>query len=927
MFLADTALVGSYDFRLVALSVVIATCSAYAALDLAGRVMAARGRARHAWLGGGAVAFGLGIWSMHYIGMLAFHLPIPVRYDWPTVVVSLLAAIFVSAVALYVVSRPRMGPWSAIAGSMVMGAGIAAMHYIGMEAMRLAAMCHYDPWLVSLSIILAIAISFVALWLVFYARDDRKENFKRKLASAVAMGAAIPIMHYTGMAAASFTASNAPPDWSHAVRISTLGVASIIITTFVVLATAVLSALFGRRYSAQALALKATEERYRLLFERSLAGVLRTDLNGCVLDCNDACARIFGFQSREEMMGTFMSDRYADPETRKVFLAKLTASRSLINYEHCLQRVDGSPVWLLTSTSIVEGMGDAPAVTEGTQIDITERKTAEENLKNAKESAEAANRAKGEFLANMSHEIRTPLNGVIGMTELALDTDLTPEQREYLETVKLSADSLFTVINDILDFSKIEAGKVDLEAEDFNLRDCLEETLKTLAFRADEKGLELLCDIAPAVPEVVRGDSHRLRQVIINLLGNAIKFTDRGEVALNVHLAAEDGDDRVLQFTVSDSGIGIPPEKLELIFQPFSQADASTTRKYGGTGLGLTISERIVGLMGGKMWAESGAGRGTQFHFTARFKIAANPVEEGPMVPSEILQDVKVLIVDDNRTNRRILEGMLKHWEMKPASVEGGEEALAQLSLAQDEGEPYALVLTDMHMPNMDGFDFIEKIRQRPEISTATIMMLTSAGHRGDGARCQNLGVAAYLLKPIRQFELRKAIAQVVAAQRQDNAISLVTRHTLRNTPELKAYLQVLVAEDNLVNQRLATRLLEKRGHRVVMASNGREALEALAKESYDLVLMDVQMPEMDGLQATVAVREKEKEKGGGNHQPIIALTAHAMKGDQERCLAAGMDGYLAKPIRTPELDAILEKYVVLRAELAKASETCQVRP
>jgi PAS domain S-box-containing protein len=649
------------------------------------------------------------------------------------------------------------------------------------------------------------------------------------------------------------------------------------------------------------------EERYRVFMNNIPAIAVIKDSKGRIDYINEPMAKIFNIKL-DDMRGKSVGDWIPREMATTIRLhdQEVLSTKRPHRFEEAFPTPDGTMHHWLSFRFPLEGP-DGDLLVGMVGIDISDRIEAESALQAAKDMAEAASQTKSEFLANMSHEIRTPLNGVVGMTDLALGTDLTPEQREYLDTVKLSADALLTVINDILDFSKIEAGKIDLEMIDFNVRDHLEATLKTLAFRGDEKGLELLCEVAAEVPEMARGDSNRLRQIIVNLVGNAIKFTDEGEVALKVRVDAQEGSDRIMHFTVSDTGVGIPPEKQKLIFEPFSQADSSTTRKYGGTGLGLSISARLVEMMGGKMWVESEVGRGSEFHFTTRLGTSDKAIEVGAIAPPEILRGVKVLVADDNRTNRRILDGMLKRWEMKSTSVAAGEDALTALSVALEAGEPYRLVLTDMHMPKMDGFGLIERIRQNPKLSTAIIMMLTSAGHRGDALRCQELGVAAYLLKPIRQSELREAIARVLGAQEHKGAIPLITRYSLGDAVERKA-LRVLVAEDNAVNQRLASRMLEKRGHRVTVTANGLEAVEALANGNFDLILMDIQMPEMDGFEATAAIRTREKRDG--THIPIIALTANAMKGDRERCLAAGMDGYLSKPIVPRELDELLETYL-----------------
>jgi len=549
-----------------------------------------------------------------------------------------------------------------------------------------------------------------------------------------------------------------------------------------------------------------------------------------------------------------------------------------------------------------------------TKAEVVRRRHIELELLSARDAAQAGNVAKSTFLATMSHEIRTPMNGILGMTELVLDSELTSEQRENLGLVRLSAESLLSIINDILDFSKIEAGKLEIESIPFDLRESLGETMKALSFRADQKGLELVYDVEPNVPEAVLGDPGRIRQILINIIGNAIKFTSRGEIFVRVEEEYQRSKISSLHFAIKDTGVGVAAEKQKSIFEPFSQADGSMSRKYGGTGLGLAICVNLASLMNGRVWMESEIGHGSTFHFTVKLNVQDAPSTRAEPLPPDQLRNLPVLIVDDNLTNRRVLHGMLSRWGMRPTAVDGGRPALQALEVAKSTGHAFPLILLDGQMPDMDGFALAAEIRNTPGLVGAAIMMLTSAGHLGDAARCRELGISAYLVKPIRQADLLAGICQVLNESSKKEveklAAQLVTRHTLQAD---RNRLNILLAEDNIVNQTLAMRLLEKRGYKVTVAANGRDALNAFERGSFDAILMDVQMPEMDGFEATAAIREKERS--GGGHIPIIAMTAHAMKGDQERCLAAGMDGYISKPIRTSEMFATIEALSGQRSE------------
>lgn len=663
-------------------------------------------------------------------------------------------------------------------------------------------------------------------------------------------------------------------------------------------------------------ALHESEGRIRLLLDSTAEAIYGIDQSGAITFCNPATLRLLGYDRGEALLGRpghdVMHHSRADGSAYPVAECPIVDSRLRGEGVHS----DSEVFWRSDGTCFPVEYWAYPIRKEGevvgavvTFLDITVRRRAQAALLEAKEAAEAGSRAKSEFLANMSHEIRTPMNGILGMTELALDTHLTPEQRDYLTLVKSSADSLLHVINDILDFSKIEAGKLELEKTEFDIRELLRDTLRALVQRVGGKSLELCSRISPQVPRLLVGDPTRVRQLIVNLVGNAIKFTEQGNVIVDTKLESTSLDKVRLHISVKDSGTGIPPEKQNMIFESFAQADGSTTRRFGGTGLGLTISRQLVELMGGRLWVESEVGKGSTFHFTCNLQRGTSVPSDTELTAKRSLPGLKVLVVDNNPANREILAEMLGNWRMNPMLADGGAAALNLLESAQKSGHPFSLLLLDAIMPDVDGFEVLRRIQANPKLAGAVVFLVSANRHLVDLEQCRKAGVKYWVTKPVGQSELLDAILSALGISVAEQKLVEPSLPALQTQAQKGRSLNLLLSEDNLVNQKLAIRLLEKAGHRVTLASTGLEAVAAWERAGvpgFDAILMDIQMPAMDGLEATAEIRRREAVSG--RHVPIVAMTAHAMRGDKEKYLASGMDGYVSKPVHPAELFAEIER-------------------
>ncbi len=765
-------MIATYDVRLVVLSVVIAAIASYTALNLSGRVTLAQGIARNLWLAGGAIAMGIAIWSMHFIGMLAYQLPGPMVYDPSIVLVSMAVAIITSGTALLIVSRPRMSRHRLLGGGVFLGLGITFGHYTGMASMQLKATPLHDPKLVSLSIMIAISGSLLALWLAFYLRAPTTMLGMCKIGSGIIMGNTIAGMHYTAMAAVSFKPDQSVGQTSHAINNSMLGV-GIGIAALVILTLAMTAFLFDQRLSietARAEALRQSEERFRSLVQNAsdIIAVVSADTIVCYVSLS--VKRILGYET-EDLLGKKAFELVHPDDLAKAedLLAEiLYYPASNITTEFRLQRADGQ---VRNFEVVINNLLAEPSVAGivATCRDITQRKWAEEELQKAKEAAEAANLAKSNFLAVMSHEIRNPLNAVTGMTELLLSTKLSPKQQGFVQTIRHSSDALLTIINDILDFSKIESGKLELEQQPFELKTCIEVSLNLIASKAIEKGLKLTYQITPQTPEMIIGDAARLSQILVNLLSNAVKFTESGRISVSVTAHELESNEATstpyphyqIYFAVKDTGIGIPPQQMEHLFKSFSQVDASISRRYGGTGLGLAICKQLTEIMGGHIWAGSQVGQGSTFYFTlvaqsSHFQQPTPQVEFLAAIPRLVTLPLRILLAEDNRVNQQVVLLILEQLGYRADVVGNGLQVLESL-----RRQSYDVVLMDVLMPEMDGLTTARQICQEwPPEKRPRIIAMTANAYRSNQEQCLAAGMDDYITKPIQTAQLVYALSQ-----------------------------------------------------------------------------------------------------------------------------------------------------------------------
>lgn len=897
----------SHNPVLVVLSVLVACLAAYSSLAVVGRILQSKKVAtRYRWLAVGSFAMGAGVWAMHFVAMLAFTTPISVGYDIPCTIVSIVPAILASAAALWVMTQPNIGWKRFQVGGVLMALGIGTMHYVGMEAMRMNAHMVYDLPLFIISIVVAYILATLSLHiLAVFSRDSASNGYFVRFTSAAFMGFAIAAMHYIAMLAVIFFPA---PDKAVPEMIFSqagLGFATSIIASTII-GLVIIGTMIDRRLAEAASSVRASDLLSRVILDSVSEGVVGQDIDGRVTFVNRGAVAMLGYEP-EELIGLFPNELQilasgssaADPHS--IFKVSASGARHEID-DLTLARKDASsfPAQCSASPINIDGRIEGAVVTF---TDITKRKRDEQALIAARALAEAASEAKSDFLTRMSHEIRTPMNGVLGMTELLLNTGLGQRQLHLARTAHKSAETLLGVIDNVLDFSKIEAGHAELKIEDFELRPMLEDVLESLAEQAHGKGLELVQDLALDLPERVRGDAARLRQVLINLLGNSLKFTDSGEVCLRARPVEESGSGAKVHFSVTDSGPGIALHRQKNIFDEFIQEDGSISRQHGGTGLGLAICQRILGLMDSELKLQSVPGEGASFAFTVLFDLGRR-VHTGNNVSVDVLSGVRAMIVDDNATNRQILHSQIMNWAMRNGSVSNGKEALRRLQEAAAAGDPYEVVLLDWHMPEMDGIALARAITADPSIPPLHLIMLSSGSPDMSQALNRETGIANMLRKPVRQQLLQDCLCKLFGAKPVPQPAYRTTADTSPNTGG-----RILLAEDNLVNKEVALGMLEDLHCDVDVVDNGEQAVDAFANTHYDLVLMDCHMPKLDGFAATRAIRMLEQDRQE-KPTPIVAITADVQKGITDQCIEAGMDAYLSKPFGMQSLKALLRQWL-----------------